>query len=174
MESAKLRIVHMGPMRVAYYSYVGFDPEEEAWGTLLAWADQQGLLARATGRTRFFGFSNPPPTAESSIYGYEAWMTVIGAARADEWVQITQVQGGAYAAMRATPDELLRGAWQRFESLLEPWLAEKRHEIDGTRPWLREHLPAVEDLTQLPSLEGAARWAGLDLLMPIRPFLFRH
>jgi hypothetical protein len=157
----------MGPMRVAYYSYVGRDPETQAWDTLLEWAQRQPPPPRL----RFFGFSNPPPSDESAIYGFEAWMTVSDRARGDDAVRITQVQASAYAAMHSTPQALRRGAWKRFEARLDVWMAENYYRIDATRPWLREHIPAVGDLAQLVRLEGDNRWVALELLMPIKPAL---
>jgi AraC family transcriptional regulator len=170
VDTTELQIVHIGPMRVAYFSCVGRRPEGRAWETLLAWADRQALLVPGA-QPRFFGFNNPPPSDESAIYGFEVWMTVGDAAEGDELVRITQVQGGAYVAMGATPEELETGAWERFESLLAPWLRENWYEQDRTRQWLQEHIPNLDRLAEFPDLEDKARWVALNLFMPIKPSL---
>jgi hypothetical protein len=135
---------------------------------LLAWADQQALLMPGA-ELRFFGFNNPPPSDESAIYGFEVWMTVGDAAEGDDLVRITQVQGGTYVAMSVTPEELEAGAWERFESLLVPWMQENWYEVDMTRPWLQEHIPNLDRLAEFAGLEDEARWVSLELLKPIKP-----
>jgi DNA gyrase inhibitor GyrI len=170
VDTAELRIVHLGPMRVAYFSCVGRRAERQAWDTLLSWADAHGHLA--TDRPpRFFGFDNPAPTEGSSIYGYEVWMTVSHRASANDSIRITQVQGGTHVSLHVSSHDHPHDAWTRFESLLAPWLAANSYEVDATRQWLREHIPDPDHVADLAKLKSTARWVALDLFMPIKPAL---
>jgi len=70
-------IVRLSPaLCVSAWAY-GAQPERAAFERLLAWL--------ATGRRRpadlgtgerIFGFNNPPPESDSSVYGYELWRTL--------------------------------------------------------------------------------------------------
>jgi len=93
MSELEIRIVDLAPMRVAYASGFGAEPEVAAWGTLLHWAEGKGLLADLTA-VRFFGHNNPDPSIGSPNYGYDQWMTVGPEVVAEGGVKIKTFAGG--------------------------------------------------------------------------------
>jgi len=46
MSELKVRVVHLEPIRVAFASGFGTNPEEQAWEKLLSWAKRKGLFKR--------------------------------------------------------------------------------------------------------------------------------
>ena len=58
MQDMDVRIVELEPMRVAFTRAVSSSPEKDAWATLEAWAEKNGLLDDP-GKLKVFGFNNP-------------------------------------------------------------------------------------------------------------------
>jgi effector-binding domain-containing protein len=112
------------PMVVASALGFGAEPEPEAWGHILGFAEKNGLDV-ASGRHRFFGFNNPNPTAGSPNYGYEQWMTVKGDVQVEPPVTLKEIPGSRYAVTRFKGLEHITETWRDFvrwfeESGLQP------------------------------------------------------
>jgi DNA gyrase inhibitor GyrI len=130
----EVRIERLEPMHVAYAKARGLTPEAEAWETLLAWAEEQGLLAAGEG-LRYFGHDDSPDDCEGR-HGYETWIRVPCAARyaSRGQVQCKAFPGGLYAVARTRVADSL-GAWAR----LHAWVGGSVYR-PGNHQWLEEHL----------------------------------
>jgi DNA gyrase inhibitor GyrI len=150
MAAPEVRIVELPSMRVAAARGFGTNPEELAWGQLLAWAGERGLLEPGRSR-RWFGFNSPDPSAGTPEYGYEQWMTVEARVSGEGGVSVQDVPARRYAVMRVeglpTP-----AAWQRLVGT-----AEERGNATASGPWLEECLD--------PSLPPE-QWT-FDLYLPV-------
>ncbi|MBC8233597.1 effector binding domain-containing protein [bacterium] len=163
----ELQVVELSPMKVAYYCYVGENPEGPALDTVIKWASKKNLLVEGK-CPRFLGFNNPNPSEGNPVYGFEVWMTVDENVEGDDTVKIKEVPGGLYVVMRATPEEFAAGAWKRFDSNLGPWMKANRYQYDGDRQWLEEHIPNLDKVAEFPELGGDLRWLAFDLCVPIK------
>ncbi|MFN2225736.1 MAG: GyrI-like domain-containing protein [Anaerolineae bacterium] len=109
MSELDVRIVDMGPMRVASAHGFGASPEDEAWRKILAFALARGI---DPGEVRFFGFNNPNPSPGSPNYGYEQWMTVGPEVEGTDEVVIKEIPARRYAVTRFTGLENIGRVWQ--------------------------------------------------------------
>ncbi|MBA7616114.1 hypothetical protein ES703_23406 [subsurface metagenome] len=123
MRESDVRIVRLEPMRVAYTLGFGTSPEAEAWGKLLAWAKDKGLLDNFKGH-RLFGFNNPDPVPGNPNYGYEQWITVGPDAEPEGEVQVKEFDGGLYAVVRTKLSEITE-SWQN----LAAWVSDGKYEF---------------------------------------------
>lgn len=135
----------LGPFRVAYCHAFGEDPEREAWGVLMDWAEKSALLSQDS-PVRLFGFRSPELRQGSVQYGYEAWITLEASAgdsagllaassrQADGAVRIKDFSGGMYAVTRASLPTA-GAAWKNMYT----WLRLSRYVL-GRHQWLEEHL----------------------------------
>lgn len=153
MDTEKIRIVELPPMRVASFLGFGQQPELQAFQLLMEWAGPRGLLAEQ-GR-RVFGFNNPDPSPGSPNYGYEVWITVGPEVAADSPAEIKQFSGGYYAVSRCSgkPEQVIFPAWQE----LVAWRENSSYRI-GQHQWLEE---------QISPLGGDFETLTLDLYLPI-------
>ena len=99
MSELNVRIVKLGPLRVASVLGYGKEPEDIAWKKLAAFAQAHGLFENLD-QHRVFGFNNPSPSPGSPNYGYEFWITVDPALEAEGEVEIKAFSGGLYAVAR--------------------------------------------------------------------------
>ena len=123
MRESDVRIVRLEPMRVAYTLGFGTSPEAEAWGKLLAWAKDKGLLDNFKGH-RLFGFNNPDPVPGNPNYGYEQWITVGPDAEPGGEVHVKGFDGGLYAVARSKLVNITE-TWQD----LAAWVCESKYEF---------------------------------------------
>jgi AraC family transcriptional regulator len=121
-------------MRVASALGFGESPEEEAWETILAFAEARNLLAGPEAH-RFFGFNNPSPAVGSPNYGYEQWITVGTEVTGDERVEIKEFPGGRYAVARCLGIPAIGETWRR----LALWRETSPHQV-AHHQWLEEAL----------------------------------
>jgi len=112
----EVRIVELGPMRVAAALGFGPQPETDAWEELLTWALATNLL---DGTQRFFGFNNPSPMPGSPNYGYEQWMTVGPDVEALGDIEIKDCEGGLFAVLRCSGLATIGEDWERLAAWLE-------------------------------------------------------
>ena len=156
MNDQKIRIVELGPMRVACAHAFGGQPEFEALTKLKGWAREKGYVAHPE-QQRIFGFNNLNPSPGSPNYGYEVWLTVDAEAQAEGEIEIKDFPGGLYAAYfwdgQGDPNESIPAAW----SELVKWREESPYRSAGHQ-WLEEHLP--------PAQAGQSEFT-LDLYLPI-------
>jgi DNA gyrase inhibitor GyrI len=137
MNTLDVRIVALGPMRVASVLGFGPSPEAAAWEKLAAWAGPRGLLAEPD-RPRIFGFNNPSPSPASPNYGYEFWIEVGPEVESDDQVEAKEFSGGLYAVTRCQGVETITATWKQ----LVAWLAASPYR-QAHHQWLEEHVSAT-------------------------------
>jgi hypothetical protein len=95
MNNLLIRMVELGPLRVAYTHTFSKTPEQDAWNKLKAWGVPKGLLDSPAEQFNF-GYNNPPPqdpSAPSGAYGYEVLITVGSEVEPEGEVKIKQISG---------------------------------------------------------------------------------
>jgi DNA gyrase inhibitor GyrI len=155
MSELKVRILHLEPMRVACAHGFGQSPEEQAWRTLLNWAESRGLLDDRQA-VRFFGFNNPDPSPGSPNYGYDQWMTVGPDVAAEGEIKIVEFPGGLYAVTRCEGLDNIGQVWQQLVTWYEESPYKKAH-----HQWLEEYL------SPLSPLDTPLQECVFDLYLPI-------
>jgi DNA gyrase inhibitor GyrI len=118
MSELKVRIVRLEPMRVASAHGFGPNPEEIAWGKILAFAEAKGLLDEPGG-PRYFGFNNPNPSPGSPNYGYEQWVTVGPDVEGEGEVVIKEIPSRLYAVARCEGLDVIGQVWGQLVTWLE-------------------------------------------------------
>ncbi|NLI99173.1 GyrI-like domain-containing protein [bacterium] len=156
MQDSDIRIVRLGPMRVAYAKGFGTSPEAEAWNKLLSWAKEKGMLDD-TEDFRLFGFNNPEPTPDKPEYGYEQWITVEVDVEPGGDVQIKDFPGGQYAVLRTK----LSSITDSWKSMAE-WIKNSEYDF-GPYQYLEECLGVTGFEGGGPDLE-----TEFDIYMPIK------
>jgi len=158
----EMRIVEFPEtMRVAYYQYIGKNPEDKAMGNIVDWA-RKNNLTKGDKLPQFFGFNNPNPEKGNPVYGFEGWVTIGDrAVESDGLVGIKTVPGGKYAVMRTKGVE-----WKKHDPDGK-WMKENGYEYDKNRQWLEGHIPNPEDMGEGSS--GEPGWIAFDLSVPIKP-----
>ena len=163
MKESDIKLVKLEPMRVAWYRYVGRQPERHAIQTLIDWAARKGLLEKDS-PPRFYGFNNPEPQFRDPVYGYEFWMVVADDVEGDDVIQIKGAPGGLYVVAKG-----LEEGWEWARKRFGFWAEENGYVYDDRRQWVEEHVPHEKRLPQFPDLEGEERWVSIDVHLPIRP-----
>jgi DNA gyrase inhibitor GyrI len=145
MDSEDVRIVTLPAMRVVSAYGYGPSPELEAQEKLMAWVEENHLLA-VEPKPRFFGFNNPSPHPGSPNYGYEMWITVGPDVQPGVGMKVVGFPGGQFAVLRVRGGENIYAAWQN----LLAWLENSPYSM-GSIECLEEHLvfwqAPLEDLT---------------------------
>jgi AraC family transcriptional regulator len=156
MSEQDVKVVQLGPMRVASVLGYGTEPEHQAMEKLRAWAGPQGFLDNPE-EHRIFGFNNPNPSPGSPNYGYEFWMVVSPEVEPEEGVEIKEFPGGLYAVLRwdgqGDPYKTIPAAWER----LLKWRENSSYR-SASHQWLEEHVE--------PGTENPVEFM-LDLYLPI-------
>lgn len=116
-QEASLQLVTLPRMKVASARGFGASPEPIAWEKILKWAKDNGISTEQ-GQARFFGFNNPNPSAGTSNYGYEQWVTVSQDVKGSSEVQVKEFAGGLYAVARCTLGNIGE-AWQSLVASVE-------------------------------------------------------
>ena len=138
MSEIEVRIIELGPMRVASAYGFGEQPEEQAWSKLLAWAKSQGIDDLKA--HRFFGFNNPNPSPGSPNYGYEQWMTIGPDAVPEEGIEFKDFPGGLYAVTRSEGLQNITENWKK----LVVWREESKYK-EAHHQWLEEFFTPVAE-----------------------------
>ena len=121
MSNPLIRLVELGPLRVAYTHVFSQTPEQDAWNKLKAWAVSKGFLDNHAEHFNF-GYNNPPPpdpSAPSGAYGYEVLITVGSEVEPEGEVKIKQIPSGLYAVARCKGTDNIYPAWSY---LFHEWL----------------------------------------------------
>jgi DNA gyrase inhibitor GyrI len=152
MKKEEIRIIKLGPMRVASAYAFGSSPERTALEKMQRFAKAHQLLVEEH-LPPTFGFNNPNPSTGSPNYGYEVWLPVEEEIQPSEDIQIVDFSGGLYAVAPC------RG----LQNIGEDWLAlakwrEGTAYAAGKHQWL-EHLLSPLD-TQIDQFL-------FDLYLPI-------
>lgn len=92
-----VRIIHLPSCTVAASHYIGENPEENAGKQLDKFLKDSNLY-EVKSEARVFGFNHPSPSPESSVYGYELWVTIPEDMDVPLPLQKKQFNGGLYAA----------------------------------------------------------------------------
>jgi DNA gyrase inhibitor GyrI len=125
-------------MRVASALGFGTNPEAQAWGRLLDWAEESGAL-NDNREHRFFGFNNPDPSYGSPNYGYEQWVTVGEETEGADKVEIEVFEGGLYAVARCKGVQNIGECWKS----LVRWREDSSHQ-PSSHQWLEELINAPD------------------------------
>lgn len=149
------------PMRVAYYCYVGENPERNAFEVMDTWFKNSGLAIEKDG-VRVFGFNNPSPTKDGQIeYGYEVMVTIPNDyIFEDSLIKTKTFNGGKYAICSVQDfdfdsiGENIAEAWAK----LNAWIRNSTFTY-GEHQWLEEHTGFTDDLHHFD---------GMDLYLPIK------
>lgn len=148
------------PMRVAYFCYLGENPEDNAFAVMKKWINGSGIRMNEQ-RTRIFGYNNPSPSSDDQReYGYEVCVTIDTDSLTDDPMVKTKIlEGGLYAVISVNRGDdggigqEIMSAWNRFSR----WLSDSKYK-SGQHQWLEEHLGFDEDANHV---------GGVDLYMPI-------
>ncbi|MHB8064530.1 MAG: AraC family transcriptional regulator, partial [Ruminiclostridium sp.] len=148
------------PIRVAYYSYFGKNPENNAFEVMKDWLNKSGLNINGQ-KHRIFGHDNPSPTSEEQEeYGYEVCVTIGDDIIVnDSIIKEKVLEGGLYAVTGVKRGENgdigneIMMAWKRFRN----WISNSKY-VYGGHQWLEEHLGFDDDFNHV---------GGIDLYMPI-------
>jgi DNA gyrase inhibitor GyrI len=130
MNTSKVRIEKLEPMRVASVRIVSEHPEAAAWQLLREWAEPRGLL-KDLQQHPVFGFNNPNPSPDRKDYGYEFWIRVEPDAVSEGPVEVKDVTGGRFAVMthRGCPNpQAWKRIWQWVQDNGFHW--RKTHELE--------------------------------------------
>lgn len=140
--SMEVKIVHLEPLSVASFPAYGPEPEEEAWGRLVAWAKPLGLLDDPE-KHRIFGFDTTSPTPASENRGYEFWIEVSPGFQPQGEVKIKNISGGKYAVYRipkvGNPWETIPSSWQA----LVLWQEDSPYKM-GKAQCLEQHIGCAD------------------------------
>ncbi len=136
MDGLDVRIVRLGPMRVASVRAVSEAPERDAWGKLRTWAEPRDLLDDDD-RHPIFGFNNPNPTRGRADYGYELWIKVEPDLEPSAEVQTMDFAGGLYAVTecklngdpKGSVPEVWKALWEWTKSSEYSW-RQDTHELE--------------------------------------------
>lgn len=144
------------PMRVAYYNYVGKEPEAHAFDVIKKWLEKCKLNIN-NGKTRIFGYDTSHGKEE---HGYEVCVTIDDDMVVDdEHVKTKILPGGLYAVTSVKRENgvdigtSIINAWEHFRK----WLNDSKYTY-GTHQWLEEHLGFDTEANHI---------GGVDLYMPI-------
>jgi len=154
-----VRIVELPPMTVASYCAISETPEIDCAKVFDKFVLENNLHKRSGHRS--FGFNNPEPSEDSTIYGYELWVTIPEDFEPPMPFIKKQFSGGMYASISAQLNEI----GERWESLYEWSTQNEKYEGDFLLQWFEEQVMDYETFMseQVPDSEKQ-----LDLLLPIK------
>jgi DNA gyrase inhibitor GyrI len=121
MSDLDVRMVQLGPMRVAVAHGYGASPEMEATERMLKFLASKGLSFEDV---RWFGFNNPNPSPGSPNYGYDVWATVGPDVEGEGEIGIKEIPVRLYAVARCEGLQNIGDVWQR----LVLWFEQSRYE----------------------------------------------
>ena len=161
-----VRLVHLPPMTVAAFHYIGPECEDHAQAMVAAFIRESGLYERKPD-ARLFGFNHPSPTREQPIYGYEYWVSIPEDVDVPAPGQTKRFAGGLFAVhCMAFPNF---HEWQRLvdwvnnhDSLRADYSAEGDENMGGC---LEEHLNWVYAIHSGRMQDEMTR--KLDLMLPV-------
>ncbi len=165
--SLNVRIVHLPPMTVAAFHYIGPECEDHAGAMAEAFIRQSRLYDRKPD-SRMLGFNHPNPTQDHPVYGYEYWLSIPEDLEVPAPGCKKHIPGGLYAAHAMEFPNFHE--WQWLLDWVEnspEWQpdpsAEGPENMFGS---LEEHLNWVWAIQEGKQSSCVTR--KLDLLLPIR------
>jgi effector-binding domain-containing protein len=146
MDYMEVRLERLETMRALYAHALSETPEEDAASKVRGWAEPRGLLDEGSG-ARHFG-RNTYPTNDPEPHGYESYITIGPDVEAEDSLEIREIPGGLYAALRFKGLENIAEAWGRIHG----WVEESEYEMvdwrRGEHGWVNgyeEHLNPGEE-----------------------------
>ncbi|MCW4019388.1 MAG: GyrI-like domain-containing protein [Candidatus Bathyarchaeota archaeon] len=124
IKELEVRTERLATMRAVYTCCFGIAPEEEAIKKLLNWAEAQGVLGKRG--FRMFG-RNTYPTDKPDPRGYEVYLTLGVENKNFSDIEIGEIPGGLYAALRFKGLGNIGFAWKKLWN----WIEENGHEHAG-------------------------------------------
>jgi DNA gyrase inhibitor GyrI len=146
MDTLKVRIEILEPMRVASIRVVSEHPETEAWERLRLWAEPRGFL-KDPRQHPVFGFNHLSPSPERKEYGYEFWIRVGPEVIAEDPIEIKEVAGGRFAVIThpGYPNpQVWKQLWDWVQKNGYRW--RKTHELEKMHDALAPEAEIVFDL----------------------------
>ena len=131
MKQLDIRFETLPAYHVACFSGFGAEPEMEAWGKLVVWANEKKIFPLKPG-VRIFGFNNPDPAPGSPNYGYDFWIT-IDPSMDEPGLKTLDFPGGEYAVVHCDGVEVIVQTWQA----LNQWIEQSEY-VYGKYQWLEE------------------------------------
>ena len=162
-----VRIVHLPPMTVAAFHYVGENCEDHA-GALAEDFIRQSRLYDAKPDSRMLGFNHPNPTRENPVYGYEYWVSIPENMAVPAPGVKKSFPGGWYAAHAIEFPNFHEWQWLLDWTEHSPeWQpAPSREGPENMFGSLEEHLNWVWAIQENRMHDGVTK--KLDLLLPVR------
>ena len=155
-----VRIVRLTAMTVASYRAESEAPEKDCAAVLVPFVLTNNLHKRDGYRS--FGFNNPNPSANNSVYGYEMWVTIPNDFPVPAPFTRKHFGGGLYASISTNICEIGE-RWQR----LHQWcISNEKYDTDYAIHWLEECSMDFEKFNDEQTDESEKQ---LDILEPIKP-----
>lgn len=121
----EVRLERLRAMRAAHIHVLSDASEEDAGKKILEWAERKGLFGEDV---RLFG-RNTYPTDDPEPHGYEFFLTVGPDIMPEGEIDIQEIPGGLYAALRFENLDKIGDAWRK----LWKWIEESKYEFIGWR-----------------------------------------
>lgn len=166
-EKLNVRILHLPPMTVASFHYIGNEPEEVV-GDRMSRFVQESKIYEVKPDARMFGFNHPNPgVLEDGSHGYEVWVTIPEDFPLPEDFTRKQFPGGLYAALTIRFPEF-QYWWElnKWVEASEEYDIDWRGEENTMGGCLEEHLNWVRSAHLNWPEDGLD--GQLDLLLPIK------
>lgn len=170
-KAENVRIVHLPPMTVAAYQYIGENPEETTGRVSTEFVRESGIY-EVKPDARMYGFNHPSPSSmgpDFGVYGYEVWITVPEDFEVPAPLTKKHFEGGLYAVMAIQFPEFHRWMdltrWAEENETYEPNYSPLGDEIMGG--CLEDHLNWVYDAHMSRTDADGPR--QIDLMLPIKP-----
>ena len=166
-QNLNVRIIHLPPIEVASYHYIGHEPEE-AVGDRVSRFIQESKLYEVKPDARMFGFNHPNPgVLEDGVHGYEDWVTIPQGFPLPEDFTRKTFPGGLYAALTIRfPEFHLWGALNQWVEKSEEFDIDWRGDENTMGGCLEEHLNWVRSAHLGWPKDGCD--GQIDLLFPIK------
>jgi DNA gyrase inhibitor GyrI len=161
MNKNEVRIITLPKMKVVSFHCMSETPEDDVTKKMLEFVNNHQLS-----NFRHFGFNNPNPTSDSSVYGYEMWITT-DVDYPNETMK--EFNGGLYASISTYMSEI----GNRWNELAKYVQESEEYEIDFTpsnefgvasHQWLEECVNFEHFFN--PNISFTEK--QLDLLLPIK------
>ena len=129
----EVQIIKMAPARMAAFSCIGTEPEDEAYGAVKDWIVAKGL----EGTMRIFGFNTEPWPNGDNPYGFGYCATIPEGVDIPTPLYEMRLSGGLYAVIPDSGDLSL--SWKKVHELFKDDEWEWKHD-SSREPCLEEHI----------------------------------
>jgi DNA gyrase inhibitor GyrI len=163
----EVKVVELNPMKVVSFQYVGENPELNAIKSMFRWAQRKEFFSKDV-KFHFFGFNNPIPSEDNSVYGYEVWLPLDNDFEGDDEIKTKEFKGGLFASTEMSfIDFLSSQGWNVFYSVAKLWMKENMYERDITIQWLEKHIVGKNDIDNFIQKNDLSNWI-IGLYLPIK------